>query len=106
MTPLLWLAVSAAGDRRVVDSAVPPVVMIGDVPSYVFDKHTAAGKAAIHRFARENASVRDGLAAFVPEYRALDVTRMAASMSTPPLYPVALNGQHRRSWSASGSRPT
>jgi hypothetical protein len=49
MTPLLWLAVSAAGDRRVVDSAVPPVVMIGDIPSYVFDKHTAAGKAAIHR---------------------------------------------------------
>ena len=68
---------------------------------------TAAGKAAIHhRFARENASVRDGLAAFVPEYRALDVTRMAASMSTPPLYLVALNGQYRRSWSASGSRPT
>jgi hypothetical protein len=70
MTPLLWLAVSAAGDRRVVDSAVPPVVMIGDIPSYVFDKHTAAGKAAIHRFARENAAVRDALAAFVPEYRA------------------------------------
>jgi hypothetical protein len=35
MTPLLWLAVSAAGDRRVVDSAVPPDVMIDDIPSYV-----------------------------------------------------------------------
>ncbi len=75
MTPLLWLAVSAAG--RVIDTAVPPDV-IGDIPSYVFDKHTAAGKAAIHRFARENAAVRDAIAAFVPEYRALDAACMAA----------------------------
>jgi hypothetical protein len=78
MTPLLWLAASAAGDHRVVDCSVPPVTMIGDIPSYVFDKHTAVGKAAIHRFARENHAVRDVLAAYVPEYRAKDVACMAA----------------------------
>ncbi len=78
MTPLLWLAASAAGDRRVVEGAVPSVVMIGDIPSYVFDKHTAAGKAAIHRLARENPAVRDTLAAHVPEYRANVAACMAA----------------------------
>ena len=46
--------------------------MIGDVPSYVFDEHTATGKAAIHRLARENPAVRGALGAYVPEYRALD----------------------------------
>jgi len=75
---LLWLAASPAGDRRVVEGAVPPVAMIGDIPSYVFDKHTAAGKAAIHRLARENPAVRDTLAAHVPEYRANAAACMAA----------------------------
>jgi hypothetical protein len=69
--------VSAAGDRRVVDSAVPPDVMIGGIPSYVFDKHTAVGKAAIHRFARENAAVRDAIAVFVPEYHARTASKKA-----------------------------
>ena len=78
MTPLLWLAASAAGDHRIVDCPVPPVTMIGDVPSYAFDKHTSAGKAAIHRFAHENQAVRDVLTAFVPEHRAKDAACMAA----------------------------
>jgi hypothetical protein len=69
MTPLLWLAASASGDHRIVDCPVPPVTMIGEVPSYVFDKHTAVGKAAIHRFARENNAVCAVLTAFVPEHR-------------------------------------
>jgi hypothetical protein len=78
MTPLLWLAASAAGDHRIVDCPVPPVTMIGGIPSFVFDKHVAIGKAAIHRFARENHAVRDLLAAYVPEYRAKDVACIAA----------------------------
>jgi hypothetical protein len=78
MTPLLWLAASAAGDHRVVDCPVPPATMIGDIPSYAFDKHTAVGKSAIHRFAHENHAVRDALAAYVPEYRAKDVACIAA----------------------------
>jgi hypothetical protein len=78
MTPLLWLAASASGDHRIVDCPAPPVTMIGEVPSYVFDKHTSAGKAALHRFARENNAVRDVLTAFVPEHRAKDAACMAA----------------------------
>jgi hypothetical protein len=78
MTPLLWLTASASGDHRIVDCPAPPVTMIGEVPSYVFDKHTSAGKAAIHRFARENHAVRDVLTAFVPERRAKAAACMAA----------------------------
>jgi hypothetical protein len=62
MTPLLWLAATAAGDARVVDGVLPPVKMIGDIPGYALDKHTAIGKGAIHRPARENRAVREVLA--------------------------------------------
>ena len=80
MTPLLWLAATAAGDAHVVDGVLPPVKMIGDsgVPAYALDKHTAIGKAAIHRLARENRAVREVLAAHVPEYRANAVACMTA----------------------------
>ena len=78
MTPLLWLAASAAGDHRIVDCPAPPVAMIGEIPSCAFDKHTSAGKAAIHRFARENHAVRDVLAAYVLKDRAKDAACMAA----------------------------
>ena len=78
MTPLLWLAASATGVHRIVECSLPPVTMIGDVPSYAFDMHTAVGKAAIHRFARENHAVRDVLAAYVPEHRAKDAACIAA----------------------------
>jgi hypothetical protein len=78
MTPLLWLASEKAGGHHVVDCPIPPVRLIGDLPAYALDKHTAFGKAAIHRFARECPAVRDALAAHVPEYRANDAACMAA----------------------------
>ena len=78
MTPLLWLVSGKAVGHRVVDCRVPPVTMIGEVPAYALDKHTALGKAAIHRFARECPAVRDALAAYVPDYRANDAACMAA----------------------------
>jgi hypothetical protein len=78
MTPLLWLAVSATGDHRIVECSVPPFTTIADIPSFVFDMHTAVGKSAIHRFARENHAVRDVLAAYVPEHRAKDAACTAA----------------------------
>jgi hypothetical protein len=58
-----------AGDRR--------------VPLYTFDKHTAIGKAAIHRLARESQAVRDAPAAFGQEYSARDAAFMAASCRAP-----------------------
>jgi hypothetical protein len=78
MTPLLWLASENSGGHHVIDFPVPPTTMIGEVPAYAFDKHTAVGKAAIHRFARECPAVRNALAAHVPEYRANEAACMAA----------------------------
>ena len=78
MTPLIWLASEKAGGHLVVDCPVPPVTMIGGVPVYALDKHTALGKAAIRRFARECPPVRNTLAAHVPDYRANDAACMAA----------------------------
>jgi hypothetical protein len=78
MTPLIWLASEKAGSHQIVDCPIPPVTMIGELPAYAFDKHTALGKAAIRRFARECSAVCDTLAAFVPEYRANDAACMAA----------------------------
>jgi hypothetical protein len=78
MTPLLWLAASATGVHRIVECSVPPFTTIADIPSFVFDMHTAVGKSAIHRFARENHAVRDVLAAYVPERRAKDAACVAA----------------------------
>jgi hypothetical protein len=78
MTPPIWLESEKLGGHQVVDCAVPPVTMIGEVPAYALDKHTALGKAAIHRFARECAALRNMLAAYVPEYRANEAACMAA----------------------------
>jgi hypothetical protein len=88
MTPLLWLASENAGGHRVVDCPNPPVRLIGELPAYALDKHTALGKAAIHRFARECPVVHDALAAHVPEYRANDAACMAAFYADAT--PVAL----------------
>jgi hypothetical protein len=70
MTPLIWLASEKADGHHVIYCPIPPVRMIGDLPAYALDKHTALSKGAIHRFARECPAVRNALAAHVPEYRA------------------------------------
>jgi hypothetical protein len=78
MTPLLWIAASGTAKPHVVECPVPAAPVVGGVPLYTFDKHTAIGKDAIHRLARESEAVRGVLAAFVPEYRAKDVASIAA----------------------------
>jgi hypothetical protein len=95
MTPLLWLASENSGGHHVIDCPVPPTTMIGEVPAYAFDKHTAVGKAAIHRLARECPAVRNALAAHVPEYRANEAACMAA------FYADAAPVAHRFDWSGS-----
>ena len=95
MTPLIWLASQKAGGHDLVDCPVPSVTMIGELPAYALDKHTAPGKAAIRRFARECSAVRNTLAAHVPEYRANDAACMAAFYADGA--PVA----HRFSWNGS-----
>jgi hypothetical protein len=88
MAPLLWLAASVAGDASVVECVIAPSPLIGDIPAYALDKHTAIGKTAIHRLARENQYVRDLLATYVPEYRANEAACMAAFYADAA--PVAL----------------
>jgi hypothetical protein len=78
MPPLIWLAAHRGPRPSVVECPVPPAPVVDGVPMYAFDKHTAIGKAAIHRLARENAAVRDVLAAFVPGNRAKETACMAA----------------------------
>ena len=48
------------------------------LPHWVLDKHTAIGKRAIGEFAQRNDAVRVALEEAVPEFRARDVTLMAA----------------------------
>ena len=71
------------------------MTVIGDVPAYALDKHTALGKAAIHCFARQCQAVRDALAAHVPEYRANDAACMAA------FYADAASVARRFNWDGS-----
>ena len=78
MSPLLWLAASSDPAPKEIECEVPPVVMIGDVPSYALDKHTSAGKTAIKRLVRENQAIREVLANYVPEHRADKAAYIAA----------------------------
>jgi len=79
MTPLVWLAAHRGRPSpHSVDCSPPPSPEIDGVPMYAFDKHTAIGKAAIHRLARDNHAVRGVLSAFVPETRAKEAACMAA----------------------------
>jgi hypothetical protein len=78
MAPLLWLAARQEGAPSVVACPLPDAPELHGVPLYTFDKHTAIGKGAIHRFARECKGVRDALNFFVPEESAQDVACMAA----------------------------
>jgi len=100
MAPLIWLASEKAGGHHVFDCPVPPVTMVAEVPAYALDKHTALGKAAIHRFARERPAVRSALTAHVPEYRANDAACMAAFYADAAPWRDVSTGKARLSWSA------
>ena len=104
VAPLLWLAASQDPARSIVDCAVPDAPAIDGVPLYAFDKHTAIGKAAIHRLARESQAVRDALAAFVEDDRARDVAAMAAFYADARPSPDGSPGTDRRLWRLWGSR--
>ncbi|WP_320198280.1 hypothetical protein RMR16_010490 [Agrobacterium sp. rho-13.3] len=104
MGPLLSLAMRQLGEGSVIiQNTLPPAVDCGGIPSWVFDKHTATGKSAFRILLQENRKIRDCIAAFVPEFRALDLVAMSAfyADATPirrqlvwsqssPLYSVGL----------------
>jgi hypothetical protein len=75
----LWSALSKGSlESRIVTQPVPPAEYIRGVPLHAFDKHTAVGKSAISRFARENPKMRNALARWVAPSRQLEVALMAA----------------------------
>lgn len=74
----LWTAFSAAGECTISTDELPETAFINGTPSYVFDKHTAAGKQAISRFARENPMVSRALSVWVPQANRTDVALTAA----------------------------
>lgn len=94
--PLLWLEVRGeVADPTVDVNSVPPADKIFEIPSYTFDKHTRAGKAAIGQLATKCASISKLLPTHVAEYRAKDALRMTA------FYVEAAPVTRRLDWSQS-----
>ncbi|MBY5733424.1 MULTISPECIES: hypothetical protein [Rhizobium] len=97
MTPLLALSLRQNNEQPVVaEEALPPALLCNGIPSWVFDKHTRLGKSAIRQLLCENRNVRDCIAEFVPEYRALEVAAMGA------FYADAISMTRRMVWTRSG----
>ena len=61
MAPLIWLDVNRGFRPSVVECQMPEAAAVDGVPLYVFDSHTAIGRRAIQRFAKESQPVRDAL---------------------------------------------
>lgn len=96
MTPLLTLAIAQSDQGQwLIEDTPPDAILCNGIPSWVFDKHTRLGKAAIRRLLVESREVRDCIAEFVPEYKAFDVAAMAA------FYADAVPTVRRLAWAGS-----
>lgn len=78
MVPLIWLAAFGGEYPEVLEELSPLPRMLGEIPSYAFDKHTRIGKRAITLLARENEAVRSCLEQHVPEFRHRETVWVAA----------------------------
>jgi hypothetical protein len=79
MAPLVWIAAVQDQPPPIIQECpLPEPVDIDGAPLCIFDKHTAVGKAAMQRLARESQSVRAVLRAFARLDRARQVAAMAA----------------------------
>lgn len=86
--PLIWL-ISRNGEHGVEHPAIRLSPRIGGMPLYAMGMHTRSGRAAISAFAKA-APVREGVARWVPVYRARDVAFNAefhvdGALTTPGL---------------------
>jgi hypothetical protein len=61
MAPLIWLDANRGFRPSVAEYQMPEAAAVDGVPLYTFVKHTAIGRAAILRLARESQPVRDAL---------------------------------------------
>jgi hypothetical protein len=79
LLPLLWSRWCHFGAKFTVTAdEMPTVEFVNGIPLYTWDKHTAAGKSAIRRFARENGVVAAVLAKWVREHHRANATAIAA----------------------------
>jgi hypothetical protein len=79
MLPLIWSRWWRCGAKlTVVEDELPTPEFVEGIPLYTWDKHTAAGKSAIRRFARENRPVATALGRWVPNHRQVDAAAIAA----------------------------
>jgi hypothetical protein len=77
MAPLIWLDVNRGFRPSVTECQMPEAAAVDGVPLYIFDKHTAIGRTAIQRLARESQPVRDALSS-VPSSGAREIASIAA----------------------------
>lgn len=67
MLPLIWSRWWHSGaESMVLEDELPVSEVVSGVPLYIWDKHTAGGKQAIGRFARENEAVASALQSWAP----------------------------------------
>jgi hypothetical protein len=96
MVPIICTALSHTGEKvQIVSDDLPVPRCVAGIPSYVFDKHTRVGKAAIAQVLREDTELRNCIAYHVAEFRAFDVTAMAA------FYTDGVSLRLRAAWSQS-----
>ena len=92
----LWSALSKISAKPGIrEHHLPMAEYIRGVPAYTWDKHTAAGKNAISRFAWENADMKRVLSRWVAESQRIPVAEIAAFYADA--VPVSLKLQ----WSSS-----
>jgi hypothetical protein len=78
MVPLIWLAAHDAQVPTVVEGAVPPSLVLDDVPMYALDKHTRIGLEAIRSLVKYNYEIRVCLERYVAPAQRHAAAYMAA----------------------------
>lgn len=103
MAPILWSEYrSKGGSGYPVTQTVPEPEWVGGIPLYTFDKHTAAGKKAISRFAQECREVRTALTEHVPIAARSTVAWMAAFYADAVPISLRLDWSQSREWEQLG----
>ena len=79
MLPILWSCWRWCGGAfELTAEEIPKPEFLGPVPLYTFDFHTAVGKRAIARLAKDEPQVRTALTRHTPPHRHLPVAEVAA----------------------------
>jgi hypothetical protein len=78
MVPLIWLVAHDGQTPTVVEAAVPPSLVLDDVPMYALDKHTRIGLESIRNLIKYNYEIRECLERYVAPAQRNGAAYMAA----------------------------